>query len=295
MRYRMGKIRKPWPMVLFCSEWKTFGRQINTWNEMKKIAVLSLLILGTVFKMLAAIPERPIPPRLVNDFAGFLRAEQVLELENTLEYFARTTSTQIVVVIVPDLHGYDPADYAFRLGENWGVGQKGKDNGIVVLLKPKTKDSKGQVFVATGYGLEGVLPDAIINRDVVDYEMIPRFKEGDYFGGLTAGLNVIMDIVKGEYTAEQYHEQVSNGRGGASVFGFLLFVALFVFIGRSRSRYYTAGSSLPFWLAMGLFSGGSHRSSGMWNDFSSGGGSFGGGFGGFGGGSFGGGGAGGSW
>jgi len=261
---------------------------------MKRFFLITLVLAAFVTTAVAQIPDRPVPPRLVNDFAGILSQNENARLEDDLEEFARQTSTQIVVVTVADLDGYDRADYAFQLGENWGVGQKGKDNGIVVLVKPKTGNSSGQVFVATGYGLEGVLPDAIVNREVVDYEMIPRFKENDYYGGLAAGLDVIMSITRGEYTAEQYKEKVHAGGAAGIPFVIILFVIIFSLFGRNRrGRFYSPGRSLPFWLAMGMMSGG-HRSSGSFGNFSSGGGSFGG-FGGFGGGSFGGGGAGGSW
>lgn len=267
---------------------------------MKRIILIVLTLISFTAVSLAGIPERPVPPRLVNDFAGVLSKGQYAELETTLEEFARQTSTQIVVVTVADLEGYDRADYAFQLGEKWGIGQKGKDNGIVVLLKPKTRNSNGKVFIATGYGLEAVLPDAIINRDVVSNEMLPRFKKNDYYGGLAAGLDVIMSITRGEYTAQQYKEKSEAGGAAGIPFLFILFILFFVFFGRSRkARFYSPGRSLPFWIAMGMMSG-SHRSSGSFGNFSSGRGGFGGfggggGFGGFGGGSFGGGGAGGSW
>lgn len=258
---------------------------------MKKILITLLAIFSLTAVLNAQIPERPNPPRLVNDFAGVLSKNEFSNLEETLESFARQTSTQIVVVTVADFDGQDKAEYAFDLGEKWGVGQKGKDNGIVVLLKPKTGNSRGEVFVASGYGLEGVLPDAIINRDVVDNEMIPRFKQNDYYGGLAAGLDVIMSITRGEYTAEQYKEKVETGGAAGIPFVFIIFILMFVLFGRRRrGRFYSPGKNLPFWLALGMMSG-SHRSSGSFGNFSSGGGSFGG----FGGGSFGGGGAGGSW
>ncbi len=264
---------------------------------MKKIIILFIALVGFTVVSMAEIPERPSPQRLVNDFANVLDKEQVNQMEGALTQFAKQTSTQIIVVTVSDLDGYDKADYAQRLGEKWGVGQKGNDNGLVILLKPKTQNSRGEVYVATGYGLEGVLPDAIVNNAVVDNEMIPRFKQNDYFGGLAAGINVIMDIAGGEYTADNYQEKVSAGSGGGgSIVGLIFFILIFVFLGRGRKRrFYSPGSSLPFWLAMGMMSGGG-RSSGSYGNFSSGSGSFGGGgFGGFGGGSFGGGGAGGSW
>ena len=254
------------------------------------------MIFGLVLSLnlLAQIPEKPDPPRLVTDFANLLSAEENAFLEDSLEHFARTTSTQIVVVTVSDLQGYDPSDFAFRLGEKWGIGQKEKDNGIVVLVKPKQGNIKGEVFIATGYGLEGVLPDAIVNSTVIDFEMIPRFKQNDYFGGIFAGVSVIMNITRGEYTAEQYQQERGKSSNAGLIPVLIIFFVVFFSIIRSRkNRFYSPGRSLPFWLAMGMLSG-SSRSHGSFGNFSSGGGSFGG-FGGFGGGSFGGGGAGGSW
>ncbi|HSO87534.1 MAG TPA: TPM domain-containing protein [Draconibacterium sp.] len=260
---------------------------------MKKIFTLIIVLIGFSGVMIAQIPERPFPPRLVNDFANVLSDTERSQLEDSLVQFALTTSTQIVVVTIPDLEGNDPGDYAFKLGEKWGVGQKDKDNGIVVLVKPKQGNSKGQVFIATGYGLEGILPDAIVNSTVVDYEMIPRFKENDYFGGISNGVKVIMNITRGEYTADQYQQQRAQNKEGGFIPAIIIFILVFVFMMRGRrNRFYSPGKSLPFWLAMGMLSG-SHRSggSGSFGNFSSGSG----GFGGFGGGSFGGGGAGGSW
>lgn len=258
---------------------------------MKKLIIILVAVFSLATVLHAEIPQRPNPPRLVNDFANILSSNEKASLENDLVKFARETSTQIVVVTVPDLEGNDPADYSFKLGEKWGIGQKSKNNGIVVLLKPKNKNGRGQVFIATGYGLEGVLPDAVVNGAIIDNEMIPRFKQNDYFGGLVSGINIMKEITRGEYTADAYQQRV--GSGGGSFAPFIIFILIFVFsiFGRSRrGRYYSPGRSLPFWMAMGMMSGG-RSGGGSFNNFSSGGG----GFGGFGGGSFGGGGAGGSW
>lgn len=263
---------------------------------MKKLIILFTLILGFTVSR-AEIPERPNPPRLVNDFAGILSQSENNVLETKLEQFARETSTQIVVVTVPDLEGYDPADYAFRLGENWGVGQQGKNNGLVILVKPKTRNEQGRIFIATGYGLEGVLPDAVVNGTIIDNEMIPYFKQNDYFRGLESGINVIMDITRGEYTAEYYQENYV--KKGSGIPFFIVLIVFFIIIPALRSRkrrFYSPGKNLPFWIALGMLSG-TRSHGGSFSNFSSGRGSFGGsgGFGGFGGGSFGGGGAGGSW
>ena len=144
------------------------------------------------------------------------------------------------------------------------------------------------MFVATGYGLEGVLPDATVNGTIIDSEMIPHFKQNDYFGGLVSGIKVIMALTSEEYTAEQYQQNVQESGGSPIPFFIIIFVLIFSIFG--RGRFYSPGRSLPFWLAMGMMSGGRSHG-GSFNNFSSGGG----GFGGFGGGGFGGGGAGGSW
>lgn len=265
---------------------------------LKKLSFI--LILFVSFSSFAQdIPERPNPPKLVNDLANVLSAAEEQQMEQELDQFARETSTQIAIVTVPTLDGDAASDFAFRLGEKWGIGQKGKDNGVVVLFKPKTADSKGQVFVAVGYGLEGVIPDAIANRDIVDHDMIPRFKNGDVYGGLYNGMHVIMSLASGEFTPKQYHEKVSSGGGAGAGIIFFLFIVFFIIVPifRGKRRYYTGGSSLPFWLLMGGMMGSGNRG-GSWGNFNSGGGGFGGGgggFGGFGGGGFGGGGAGGSW
>lgn len=261
---------------------------------MRKLFYTVFTILFVSAFALAEIPDKPVPPRLVNDFAGVLNAGEQSQLESSLVQFARETSTQIVVVIVKDLDGYDSGDYAFRLGEKWGIGQKGKDNGIVIILKPKQGNSKGQVFIATGYGLEGVLPDAVVNGTVIDKEMIPYFMENNYYKGLDSGIKVIMDITRGEYTADEYQQYYAKQKDGVFP-GIIFFVIIFIVISAIRgrkNRFYSPGKSLPFWIAMGMMSGrNSHGGSGGFGNFSSGGGSFGG----FGGGSFGGGGAGGSW
>jgi len=254
---------------------------------------LSLFLSGMLWAQ--DFPERPNPPRLVNDFTGFLKPTETRSLENKLEQFARETSTQIAIVIVPDLHGYDKADYAQRLAEKWGIGQQGKNNGALILVKPKTANEKGEVFIATGYGVEGAVPDAIAKR-IVEYEIIPEFKKDNYFAGLDKATTRLIELTRGEYTADQYVKSHKEGTLIGNIFAILIIILVFfVFFGNARrSRHTHIGkSNVPFWTL--FFLGGSGGlSSGSFSNFSSGSGSFGG-FGGFGGGSFGGGGAGGSW
>lgn len=264
-----------------------------------KIGLVIVTLLVTLSSKADDFPKRPSPPRLVNDFACIFDQNQVQTLENTLVQFNNQTSTQVAVVTLSDLKGYDAGDYSFQLAEKWGVGQKGKNNGILILIKPKTKDSNGQAFIATGYGVEGAVPDAVARR-IVDNEMIPHFKANKYYDGVVAGVNVIMELTYGEYTADAYVQKTS-GKAGAVAFivVFIFIILIFTMAGRAnRIKNSSIGGSLPFWMLLSMMgSGSSGRHSGHWGNFNSGGGSFGGGggFGGFGGGSFGGGGAGGSW
>ncbi len=266
-----------------------------------KIVFLSLVIgLASVLNAQNCFPERPNPPRLVNDYAGIINGRLEADLEYLLVNFNDTTSTQIAVVTVQDLCGYEASTFAFQLGEQWGVGNKEFDNGVVILVKPKYTNSKGQVFIAPGYGLEGVLPDAICKR-IVSNEMIPAFKQDNYEKGIIRAVEVIMSITGGEYSAENYNKGKKKKTKVFPIF-FILFFIFIMFIGVfKRARRYSRSNDLSFWAALWLMGSMSGRHRGHYNDFTSGGGGFGGfgggggGFGGFGGGSFGGGGAGGSW
>ena len=268
-------------------------------NTGKIVAGLLVLLFGSWVAVHAQdIPPRPEPPRLVNDLAGILTPEEVNQLENKLVAFNDSSSTQITVVIVKSLNGYDKSDFAYRIGQQWGVGQKGKNNGAVVLVKPKSTGEPGQAFIATGYGLEGVIPDALAKR-IAENEMIPSFREDNYYKGIDAATTAMISLAKGEYTADQYVKKHSKQSGPAAlIVPLIILVVVFALIRSSRARGHSVGKSLPFWTALWMLGSMGRGSGGSWNDFSSGSGGFGGGgggFGGFGGGSFGGGGAGGSW
>lgn len=252
----------------------------------------ALIIIGAVFSnALSALPSRPQPQRLVNDFAGLFTPAQTEALERVLVAFDDTTSNQIAVVTVKDLEGYSASEYATRIGIDWGVGSEKFDNGVVLLVKPRTDDSYGEVFIAVGYGLEGAVPDAYAKR-IVDDELIPHFSKGDYFGGVEAACEVLMKLASGEIS-EPRSDEVGDPvwvAFGVFVMIILVIVVIAVLAGD------TGGG--------GTGSGGAGGSGGrrtvyrgpvITGGFGGGrsGGSFGGGFGGFGGGSFGGGGAGG--
>jgi len=243
------------------------------------------------------IPARPQPPQLVNDFANLFSSQEEQLLERKLRYFNDTTSNQIAIVTVNSLDGYDPASYAFEIGEKWQVGQKEFDNGVVILVKPKqSRNDKGKVFIAIGYGLEPAIPDALAKR-IVENEVLPAFRNDEYYIGMNDATTVLMKLAAGEITAEGYNKQNSK----SPLVGFLPVIIILIVVLLMRStRNRTDGlgrSSLPFWTALWIGSSMGRSHSGSWNNFSGGGSGFGGGggFGGFGGGSFGGGGAGGSW
>jgi len=262
-----------------------------------------LLVLSLVFAVSSTIksqdiPARPVPPRLVNDFAGVLSGAEVQRLEQKLVEFNDSTSTQIVVVLVKSLNGYDKNEFARLIGEQWGVGQKGKNNGAVVIVKPKYRNEKGEAAIQTGYGLEGAIPDALAKR-IVENEMIPNFKNGNYYAGIESATSTMISLAKGEFTGDQYSKKNKKKN---SPFGLLIPLIIigvvFMLMRSSRAQGMSVGKSIPFWTAFWLLGSMGRGHSGTWNDFSSGSGGFGGGgggFGGFGGGSFGGGGAGGSW
>ena len=247
----------------------------------------------------SGLPARPDPPRLVNDLADVLGDTDAME--DTLEALARDTGNQIVVVTVTDLLGLDPWDYALQLGREWGVGQKDKNNGVVVLIKPKTSRSKGRAYIAVGYGLEGAIPDAVATR-IVNSEMIPHFKRDDYRGGAQAAIDVLVPLARGEYGPDAYTGRLSAEEDDDDV---ILAVAIFIMIFGfvmvfggaamiSDDDDFRSGGGSATWGGPIIFGGGGRSSSSSsWSGGSSSWG--GGGFGGFGGGSFGGGGGGGSW
>lgn len=258
----------------------------------KITAVLAILALSALSA--AGIPSRPYPPRLVNDFAGVMPNHyQTLALEKMLSDFNDSTSNQIAVVTVNDLEGMSPSEYATELGHSWGVGSEKFDNGIVILVKPKTSDSQGQVNISIGYGLEGAIPDSYASRIISAY-MIPAFQSGDYYAGIERACIVLMKLASGEISEPVEEEGLP---AAAFIIGLVLFVLIITaFSGRGGrnggnhggGRFENTDGDFMKGLIIGNILG-----SGSSRGYS--GGSIGGGFGGFGGGSFGGGGASGSW
>jgi uncharacterized protein len=262
---------------------------------------LFLLFFVLIFGQIRAqdFPPLPNPPRLVNDFTATLSADELARLEQKLVGYTDTTSTQIAIVLMRSTGDYEIADYAQRLGENWGIGSS-KDNGILILAAMNDR----KVFIATGRGMEGAVPDALAKRIVTNL-ITPNFKMEAYYQGLDQATDMIFKLASGEFKAEDVE---SEGDHGGAFFLLLLFLFIFVILPLIKNRKDNdnhmggKGGGIDLWTTIMLANMLKGGGGGKFGDFSSGRGSFGGGFGGggggfggFGGGSFGGGGAGGSW
>ncbi|MDP4204332.1 MAG: TPM domain-containing protein [Bacteroidota bacterium] len=257
-------------------------------RTIKYIAVLLLLLLGQM-SFAQDFPKRPDPPRLVNDLANLFSPEQANALERKLVAYNDSTSTQIAVVTISDIKGYDITDFTDRLAMDWKVGQKGINNGLMILIVPKQANGeRGHVRISVGYGLEEHITDAISSKIINDV-MIPEFRNNNVYGGVNKGIDVVIGICSGQFKADQIKKKDKNY---SWIFFLIPLFILFIIGFVRRNRYSSYGSNgsgggAPFIFFPGFGGGG--------GDFGSSGGSDFGGFGGFGGGDFGGGGASGSW
>jgi uncharacterized protein len=227
----------------------------------------------------------PKPDRYFNDYANVVPSVTAQQLNDQLAQFERDTSSQVVVAVFPKMQSDSSIeDYTRRVAQAWGVGQKEQRNGAVLFVFIQDR----KMWIQTGYGLEGALPDATC-FDIYNNVIRPKFKEGDYAGGLTAGVNSIEQAIRGEYkgSGQTVAERNRNNGGKLHFFPILIFfIILMIVMSRQKRRGY--GYSRWGGPYIGGWGGGS---GGGWS--SGGGGSFGGFSGG--GGSFGGGGAGGGW
>jgi uncharacterized protein len=246
--------------------------------------VRPLVFAGLLLPLLAKAGDiPPAPAQYFNDYAGVVDQSTASQFNQQLADFERQTSNQIVVAIYPKLQTDDSIDdYCYRVFQAWGVGQKKLSNGAVLFVF--VQDHK--MRIQTGYGLEGALPDVTCVR-ILDDEMAPYFKQGDYAGGLRAGINAMIAATKGEYkgtgrTAADQHEQDNDTFG--EVFAILFAILwLFLLFRRTRGILYAP-------TGIGMYGGWSGGGGGGFSGGGFGGGGFSGG-----GGSSGGGGASGSW
>jgi uncharacterized protein len=227
----------------------------------------------------------PPPSAYFNDYAGVVSAADAARLEAKLSQFAKETSTQVVVAIFDHLPSPSLEDFTVRTAESWGVGRKDTDNGAVLFVFVKDRKFR----IETGYGLEGALPDALARR-ILDERVAPHFREGNWAGGVEAGIDGIVAATRGEYKAEPQPRR-RDGVPPLTLLIVLFFVVLLIWLARQGARHmpsgrtysgrgprrdgsYWGGSSWGGWGGGGGFGGGSFGGGG---GFSGGGGSFGGG------------------
>lgn len=272
-------------------------------KHLSLVVFLIFLVLIPAAMVAQDVPAKPNPPTRVNDLAHVMTPDQVDALEHKLVAFNDSTTSDIVIVTVPDIGNSSIEDYALKILRTWGVGDKKNNNGIVILADIKDH----QVYIAIGYGLEGAIPD-ITAKEIVDNEIVPNFREGgndNYYRGFDQATNALIKAAAGQYKAPEGYAQGrhrrSNGAGNA--IGFFIIILIIIFIifrrrgggGGGGGGFFGGGGWLPFFLGTMIGnSWGSRGGGGDWGGGGSGGG-WGGGGGGFGGGSGGGGGAGGSW
>ncbi len=250
----------------------------------KLFSILNFLLFLTVSLW---AQEYPPPRGAVNDFTGFLSPQQQNELEQKLRDFHTATGAAIVLATFDSLGGVPIEDFAVGLFEKWKVGQKGLDNGLLIVISRAERKIRFEV----GYGLEPVLPDGRCG-EIIRTQMTPRFKEGDYPGGIFAGLGEAERILR------RYFATGEIPKSGPRFFDMLPFIFLLIvvitiagfFISAHRKGFRFSGHHRSRWGGFWMGGGSSGGFSG-----GGGGGGFGGGFGGFGGGSSGGGGATGGW
>ncbi len=265
-----------------------FGLVQLTWR-----LVIVALALFWISQARSAEVLPPAPANHFNDAAGLVPVDVARQLNQELAQFERDTSNQIVVATFPKLQSDSSVDdYAVRVAQRWSVGQKDRKNGAVLFVFKDTRD----VRIVTGYGLEGALPDALC-KQIIENEIVPRFRAGDFAGGLAAGTRAMMAATRGEYTGTQRLAAEAGRKGGQLGSGsfiviFLLLMAFSMFRRPRRRNVLFDRRGRRTWLGGppwgGGMGGGGWGNGGGWGG--GGGGTFSGGGGGFGGG-----GAGGKW
>ena len=258
----------------------------------KKLILLFVLLSGGFTAFAQDYP--PKPNALITDYTNTISPADQQKLEDKLVAYDDTSSTQIAIVLIKSVGDYDIDQYAAGLGRKWGIGQKGKNNGLLILAAM----DQHKVTIQTGYGVEGAVPD-VITHVIIQNDITPRFKQGDYYGGLDAAVDDIIKYTKGEFKAvakKPQHE--SNGNGVGIIIVIIIFILIMIFRNRGGGGQIIGGrgGASPFWWFLaGDMLGSAGRGGGGWGGGGGGDSGGGGGFGGFGGGDFGGGGSSGSW
>ena len=251
--------------------------QIFRAKQVGLLVAAFVALLATKSQAAEVIP--PKPDRYFNDYAGVVSKTAALRFNEELAQFERETSDQVVVAIFPKMQSdSDIADYTHRVAQAWEVGQKERRNGVVLFVFVQDR----RMFIQVGYGLEGALPD-ITAFDITEHKMKPRFRNGDYEGGIAIGIDSIFKAIRGEYKGSGNTVAERNRRGGGtpSFLFFVIFLIALIVISRIMRRLggygYSSRGGGPIFFPGGGGGGGWSSGGGGGGGFSGGGGSFGGG------------------
>ena len=244
-----------------------------------RAGLLSFLLLLIASSLALAIEVPPLRGR-VNDYAGVMGQDQARALESQLAQFEQETGHQIAVLTIPTLDGEDIEGFSIRVAENWKIGKKGFDNGVILLVAVKDRKLRLEV----GYGLEGVLPDAIADRIIREY-IVPRFRAQDYAGGIIAGIDAVQKVIKQEplpESARKPNQAPQSDLNSLAMFAiaFVIFALMAFSSGRRRGNQMWSGRGRrypPIFWGGGGFGGGGFGGGDSGGGFSGGGGGFGGG------------------
>ena len=243
---------------------------------MVRAALFLLFLFGVALGPVeAAAPAFPPLTGRVVDGAHLLDAATTSSITTKLAALEQKNGTQLVVVTLPSLQGYEIEDYGYQLGRSWGIGQKGKNNGALLIVAP----NEHRVRIEVGYGLEATLTDAV-SRLIIENAILPRFRVNDYAGGISRGVDDLSQVLSGdsEDFKRRAAEQANPPAGTADyaqLIWILLILGIWLFFA-FRSRRHGRGGGMPWIIPMG----GGWSSPGGWSGgggFSGGGGSFGGG------------------
>ena len=253
---------------------------------MRRILVLLVGLAVASLALPAFAQDFPKLTGRVVDAANIIPDAEEARLTQKLQALETQSQRQLVIATIPDLQGYDISDYGYRLGREWGIGDKQRNDGALLIVAPKER----KVRIEVGYGLEPVLTDGF-SWLIIDQQILPRFKQGDMAGGIEAGADAIIKQLtlppeEAQKVAAQADQQREESKGGVwpviLLNGFILLFFIFPLIGSifgRRGRRHRGMRSGPIIWAPGAFSGGSSGGfgGGFGGGFSGGGGSFGGG------------------
>lgn len=209
-----------------------------------------------------SLPPRPYPAKFVNDYTNTLKPNEINQLENKLESYANQSANEVAIVVIKSTDGYEISDYAVQLGRKWGIGKKDKNNGVLILW---AKDDR-KIFIATGYGVEGDLPDATV-KGLIEKDIIPDFKTGNYYNGLDLATNDIIKIISGDIQLKNRISKTdTNEPGSGGIIFIILYIIIFILLARKRiyliptglysSRGFSSGSGFGGGFGGGSFGGG---------------------------------------